>query len=145
MFIRKKTSFHRIQKFICIIIIPFISILSLSGCSKHDEYPKTKDIDYTVVTGGDIPKELRRMINERKDSAFELSFSCEGELYIVKGYGKQLSPSFSITVNELYISDNYIVFDTELYGPKKQSNSKNKSYPYIVVKTEYINKSIVFK
>ena len=76
---------------------------------------------------------------------FELSFSCEGELYIVKGYGKQLSPDFSITVNELYLSDNYIVFDTELYGPKQKSTSKAKSYPYIVVKTEYINKSIVFK
>lgn len=85
------------------------------------------------------------MIKERKDSAFELSFSCEGELYIVKGYGKQLSPEFSITVNELYLSDNYIVFDTELYGPKNETKSKAKSYPYIVVKTEYINKSIVFK
>lgn len=145
MFIRKKTSFHRIRESICIIILSFVTIFLFSGCSKQDDYPKTKDLDYTVVTGGEIPNELRRMINERKDSAFELSFSCEGELYIVKGYGKQLSPGFSITVNELYLSDNYIVFDTELYGPKQKPNSKNKSFPYIVVKTEYINKSIVFK
>ena len=142
---RKKSSFHRIREAACVIITIFTALLLFSGCTKQEEYPKTKDIDYTVVTGYEIPKELRHMIKERKDSAFELSFSCEGELYIVKGYGKQLSPEFSITVNELYLSDNYIVFDTKLYGPKKETKSKTESYPYIVVKTEYINKSIVFK
>lgn len=145
MFKRKKTSFHRIQEFIYLLITTITVTLLFSGCIKQDEYPKTKDLDYTIVTGGEIPNELRQMIKERKNSAFELSFSCEGELYIVKGYGKQLSPSFSITVNELYLSDNYIVFDTELYGPKKETTSKKQSYPYIVVKTEYINKSIVFR
>ena len=145
MFNRKKTSFHRIQILICTLIIMLFSLFCLNGCAADNDYPKTKDIDYTVVTRNEIPKELRKMIKERKDSAFELSFSCEGELYIVKGYGKQLSPEFSITVNELYLSDNYIVFDTELYGPKNETKSKTKSYPYIVVKTEYINKSIVFK
>ena len=145
MFIRKKTSFHRIRESICIVIISLATALLFSGCTKQDDYPKTNDLDYTVVTGGEVPDELRKMINERKDSAFQLSFSCAGELYIAKGYGKQLSPGFSITVNELYLSDNYIVFDTELYGPKQKTNSKTQSYPYIVIKTEYINKSIVFK
>ena len=145
MFNRKKTSFHQIQILSCTLIIMLFSLFCLNGCATDNDYPKTKDIDYTVVTGNEIPKELRKMIKERKDSAFELSFSCEGELYIVKGYGKQLSPEFSITVNELYLSDNYIVFDTELYGTKNETKSKTKSYPYIVVKTEYINKSIVFK
>ncbi len=145
MFNRKKTSLHRIQVYIFLLLTALSATFLFSGCSKQEDYPKTKDIDYTVITGGEIPQELRKMIKERKDNAFELSFSCEGELYIVKGYGRQLSPDFSISVNELYLSDNYIVFDTELYGPKKKSTSKTKSYPYIVVKTEYINKSIVFK
>ncbi len=145
MFNRKKTSLHRIQVYIFLLLTALSATFLFSGCSKQEDYPKTKDIDYTVITGGEIPQELRKMIKERKDNAIELSFSCEGELYIVKGYGRQLSPDFSITVNELYLSDNYIVFDTELYGPKQKSTSKAKSYPYIVVKTEYINKSIVFK
>lgn len=145
MFNRKKASFHRIQTVICTIATAIAILFCSSGCAETDDYPKTRDIDYTVVTGNEIPNELRKMIKERKNSAFQLSFSCDGELYIVKGYGKQLSPEFSITVNELYLSDKYIVFDTELYGPKKETRSKSKSYPYIVVKTEYINKSIVFK
>lgn len=85
MFNRKKTSFHRIQILICTLIIMLFSLFCLNGCAADNDYPKTKDIDYTVVTGNEIPKELRKMIKERKDSAFELSFSCEGELYIVKG------------------------------------------------------------
>ena len=123
MFNRKKNSFHRIQVYIFLLSAALSPTLLFSGCSKQDDYPKTRDIDYTVVTGSEIPQELRKMIRERKENAFELSFSCEGELYIVKGYGKQISalPSmnfiFQITIS--YLTRNYMVLSkNQLLKPR---------------------------
>ena len=53
---------------------------------------------------------------------------------------------YSISVNELYLTENSIVIDTELKGPEKGENpGADKSYPYIVVRTEYLENPVVFQ
>lgn len=107
---------------------------------------KTSPVDFTVVTDGDIPKELKKLIKERRKNPFELSYSDGSYLYVVKGYGKQETQDYSIKVNDFYMSDDSLVFDTELSGPEKNENvSKKPSYPYIVVKTKYLENSIIFQ
>lgn len=120
--------------------------LPLSGCSKNEDPQKTSALDFTVVSGSDIPEELQTLIKERQENAFELTFSDTSCLYIIKGYGKQSSGGYSIVVNDFYQSNDDLIFDTELFGPKKDETfSTLPSYPYIVIKTEFRENPVVFR
>lgn len=120
--------------------------LILTGCERNDAPKKTNPLEFTVVSGTDIPDELQTLIKERKKNAFELTFSDNSYLYIIKGYGQQDSGGYNIVVNDFYQSDDCLVFDTELFGPKKDEKVSDAiSYPYIVIKTEYRENPVVFR
>lgn len=140
----KKLLFNCIKPGFFIFLL--ISLLYFTiGCEKKEE-KKTSSVDFTVVTEGDMPKDLKKLIKERRKNPFELSYSDGSYLYIVKGYGKQETSDYSIIVNDFYLSGDNLVFDTDLSGPGQDNNvSGQASYPYIVIKTEYIENSIIFK
>ena len=49
-------------------------------------------------------------------------------------------------MNELYLTENAIVIDTELKGPEKgEETGVEKSYPYIVIRTEYLENPVIFQ
>jgi len=128
-------------------IISLILCLSLFlvGCEKETRPAKIGKLEYTLVAGSDIPQELKKLINDRKKKAFELTYSENSCLYIVKGYGKQKSGGYSIKINEFYQAKDTLVLDTELFGPKKdQKVSDQPSYPYIIIKTEYREEPVTF-
>lgn len=122
-------------------------VRSLSGCTVNgDNGNKVRDLDFTVVADTDIPQELKQVIAEKQQSPFKLTYSDDKNLYIVVGYGKQASGGYSIAVNDLYLTDNSIVLDTELIGPDKGENKGTEpSYPFIVIKTEMSELPVVFQ
>lgn len=127
------------------LIIILISLLC--GCkAETTKNEKIKELKFTVVENVDVPEELAKAIDSKKQQPFKLSFSSEGYLYIVEGYGEQNTGGYSIQVNELYESSNAIYIDTSLVGPEKDKVvTQAKTYPYVVVKTEFIDKNIVFE
>lgn len=127
-------------------ILLFCFCILLSGCNKNASPKKTNPLEYTVTSGSDIPDDLQKLINERQKNAFELTFSDNSYLYIVKGYGRQESGGYSIVIHDFYQADTELVFDTELFGPKKDEPvSGSPSYPYIVIKTEYRENPVIFQ
>lgn len=122
-------------------------VRTLSGCSmKKDDGNKVRDMEFAVVAEADIPKELVQIIAEKQQSPFKLTYSDDQNLYIVAGYGKQEGGGYSIAVNELYLTENSIVLDTDLIGPGKGENAGTEpSYPYIVIKTELSELPVVFQ
>ena len=49
-------------------------------------------------------------------------------------------------MEEQYLTENSIVIDTELKGPEKgETVGVEKSYPYIVVQTEYLENPVIFQ
>lgn len=122
-------------------------VRTLSGCTVNgDNGNKIRDLDFTVVADTDIPQELKQIIAEKQQSPFKLTYSDDKNLYIVVGYGKQASGGYSIAVNDLYLTDNSIVLDTELIGPDKGENTGTEpSYPFIVIKTEMSELPVVFQ
>ena len=125
--------------FLCCYLLP-------AGCSYSEAPKKTKDLDFTVVSGTDIPEELQGLIKDRQENSFELTFSNNSCLYIIKGYGKQSSGGYSIVINDFYQSGDELVFDTDLFGPKKDETvSETPSYPYIVIKTKFLENPVVFR
>ena len=62
------------------------------------------------------------------------------------GYGKQSSGGYSIVVDDLYMTDTNIVIATTLKGPEQASSGQETpSYPYLVVKTEYVDRQIIYE
>lgn len=122
-------------------------ILSAAGCSiEKTDSNKIKDLEFSIVEESQMPEELLAAIEEKKINEFKLTFATNTELYIVVGYGAQPTNGYSISVEELYLSSNAIYIKTNLIGPVKGEIIMDvESYPYIVVKMEYIDKSVVFK
>lgn len=135
------------KRWIAVICI-LAALLTAAGCAKGDEDAKDKvaDLEFTVVSEAEIPEELKQLIEEKKANEFKLSYSAEGYLYIVAGYGKKDTGGYSVSVKALYLTENAIVMDSDLTGPEQDEEvSKAPSYPYIVVRMEDRPESIVFR
>ena len=117
------------------------------GCSVEKENDaKVKDLDFVIVEEKDVPEELKKVMESKKQQIFKLTYEDNGEMYIAVGYGEQKIGGYSIQIKELYLSENAVYFDTDLKGPKKEEiTEETKSYPYIVVKTEHRDESVVFQ
>lgn len=128
------------------VLILICSIL-LSGCSiGTSKTTKLRDLEFTVVSEEKLPEELKQLIDERKSSPFKLTYHDNDYLYIAIGYGEQPTGGYSIAVNELYLTENAIYISTSLLGPGPEDKTGSApSYPYIVVKTEYLDKEVVFE
>lgn len=137
---------RRFGIFILLLMI-ITTTVAMVGCKKEDdEIKKIRDLDFTVVEDADLPGELKDLIDEKKAEPFKLSYSNKDNLYIAVGYGKQNTGGYSITVDKLYLTKNAIYIDTNLIGPSSDDVvSQNATYPYVVVKLEYIDKRVVFE
>jgi hypothetical protein len=121
--------------------------LLFTACKSEDtDVKKIKDLEFTVVEDADVPEQLMQIINEKKKEPFKLSYSNADNLYIVVGYGEQPTGGYSISVDDLFLTSNAVYIDTNLIGPSETEKVVNAvTYPYVVVKTEFIDKSVVFK
>jgi hypothetical protein len=120
--------------------------MSVYACGqKQDTMAKIKDLECTVLAEENIPEELLEKIEDKKEEAFKMTFEDQGFLYICVGYGTQKTGGYSIAVNALYETTNAVYIDTNLIGPSPEEKSNPvESYPYVVVKTEFIEKPVVF-
>jgi len=46
----------------------------------------------------DLPAELAALIQEKKANEFQLTYQSEKDLFLIKGYGQQISGGYSISV-----------------------------------------------
>lgn len=132
---------------VIIAAVCLVAAAALSGCGgeKGDE-SKVRDLDFTVVGQNEVPQELMEIIGQKKTESFRLTFSSGEDLYIAAGYGEQKTGGYSISVPELYLTDNSIVIKTELKGPEKgEQTGPDCSYPFIVIKTAFREEPVVFK
>ncbi len=121
--------------------------LIASGCTADKaEKEKVRDLEYTVIGEADAPQELQQILAEKRTQPFKLTYSDDRNLYIVVGYGPQNTGGYSIAVEELYLTDNSIVADTELLGPQKgEAAAPETSYPLIIIMTEYLESPVIFQ
>lgn len=130
----------------CYILLLVGCIFLLAGCAmKSSEKIRLRDLDFTVLSEDVIPKELLDVIEERKEEPFELSFKDGKNLYLVVGYGKQETGGYSIVVEDLYLTEEAIYVSTSLLGPDPGQKDTRESYPVIVIKTELLDKTILFE
>lgn len=130
-----------------LIVIMMFLVSLLCACSvvaKHRE--KVREIDYTVVAREELPELLQSQIDAQKESDMQMSYNDGEFMYIVRGYGKQEKAGYSISVEDLYMSEDCIVFDTLLLGPKGEDDGEKKeTMPYVVVKLEALDLPVVYE
>ena len=85
------------------------------------------------------------VLEEKKEKEFQLSYETGEDLYLAKGYGRQMSGGYSIQVEELGESSNGIFFVTKLLGPEDLKEAGVPSYPCIVIKTRKQEKPVTFR
>lgn len=140
----KGYEYQRRMASVCLVCL--LCFLVYACGKKQDSMEKIKDLEYTVIAEDNIPEELFDKIEEKKENAFRLTFEDQGFLYICMGYGTQQTGGYSIAVNALYETANAVYIDTNLIGPSpEEKKNQVKSYPFVVVKTEFLDKPVVFE
>lgn len=117
----------------------------LGGCSLiRIEEEERKPLEYTVVKQEDIPEEAAELIERKKKQEFQMTYQVGEELYLIRGYGQQMTGGYSIQAEEVSASSNAVFFRTKLLGPSESQVGSEPSYPYIVVKIRYTDMPVVF-
>ena len=120
----------------------------LTGCGMSGERNiKLRDLDFTVLSEEKIPEELKTVIAEEGSEPFRLTYSDNQNLYISIGYGEQKTGGYSIAVDELYLTDDAVHVSTSLLGPDitgQKSGAGKPTTPYIVIKTELLDKTVIY-
>lgn len=120
-------------------------LFSLVSCGfEKNNTTKIRDLEYTVLETEEIPAEFLEEIEEQKAGEFKMTYTYDGYLYIARGYGMQETGGYSIQMQELYLTENAIYFESQLLGPTKEEAIGAVSYPYIVIKTEAMDRNVVF-
>lgn len=134
------------KKRISLFLLLLFLIYAISGCKiiRIEEEP-AQLLKYTVVPADDIPADALELIEEKKKDEFEITYQRGEELYLIKGYGQQMTGGYSIQVKGLTASPSAIFLKTCLLGPREKPQHSTPSYPFIVVKTAYQNLPVQFE
>lgn len=129
----------------------FIMILScvimlavLGGCVEKEKEEERKERDFTICTEDQTPEEVKKIIEEKKESAFQFTYSLQEYMYIVIGYGEQKGGGYSIEVVEFSEDQENVYVNTNLMGSDKVQKEGIKTYPYIVMKCVKPKRNVIF-
>lgn len=141
----ENTGKHRLY-FRILFLAGLLLALTLTGCiSRPQKTEKLRDLEFTVMDKEKVPDELKAAVQENRDMPFKLTYADQGYLYIAEGYGPQKKSGYSVEVTGLYETENAVYIHTNLLGPEKGEKTQDVvTYPYVVVKLEYIDKNVVF-
>ena len=114
-------------------------LMLCQGCSvKKMNTEKIRDVEITVLEEEKIPEEFLTQIEEKKSGPFKITYADKDALYKTSGY--------SIEVKECYETENAIYIHTNLIGPSKEEKIvEAKTFPYVAVKMQFIDKNVVFE
>lgn len=121
--------------------------LGFAGCGQVTvSEQRIRDLDYTVLSEEKLPEELGKIIESKRETPFKMTFQDDGYLYVCQGYGMQKTGGYCIQVTDLYETRNAVCFKAMLMGPSpSEPVTGQPSFPYIVIKTEYLDKTVVFE
>lgn len=89
---------------------------------RHDAAEKGKEhaVEYTVLGEDQIPDEIRKVVDVKKQEEFQMTYQEEDMLYLLQGYGIQSSGGYSIRVEKVSENDTELHVKTKLIGPEEK-------------------------
>ena len=120
------------------------SLAFMASCGAEEA--KIRDLEAVIVSEEALPTQLREIIESKKENPFQFTFSDKENLYVCIGYGRQETGGYSVTLNDLYLTETEVRVSTTLLGPDVTGQAKKTAtYPYIVIRTELVEQPVVFK
>lgn len=135
---------HKLWKAAASLLAMCTLLCTLAACTLTGS-GEGESLGFTIVSEEKVPEELMTLIEERLSEPFQLTFHDGDYLYIVIGYGEQSVGGYSIAVDELCQTDTAVCVDTTLIGPQDPDADTAPSYPYIVIKLDYIELPVNFE
>lgn len=127
----------------CLLLTLAVLLVGCKG-DKLDEQ-RLADLEYTVTSEDRLPEELKLLVDGKKQQPFKMTYRDGDYLYICQGYGVQPTGGYSIQVGEVYRTSNAIYFSSTLIGPSgSELITEKETTPYIVIKIEYQDMTVVF-
>lgn len=135
------------MKKICILgVMVFAFLLTSCKLEKQETESQTSRVDYGLVQDIELPKEISEYLESNKKQPFKTSYTSQGYMYIIVCYGEMKTSGYSIEVSDIFQTEKEIHLETKLIGPSASDKVNEVStYPYIVLKVEECEKSVVFK
>ena len=121
-------------------------LLLLAGCSvvlKSDG--ERTAVEYELMDIRDVPEDMQKKIEERKEEPFQITYRDMEYLYIAEGYGKKEESGYCIEVTECAQNGDAIYIDAILHGPGGTGSICETEYPFYVVRTAYTEKHVIFE
>lgn len=135
-----------LKKIAGIVVLLCGAILFLAGCRliRIEEEERTP-LEYSIVKQEEIPLEAVELMEQKKKQEFQMTYQVEDVLYLMKGYGQQMTGGYSISVEEVSESENGVFCKTRLIGPSEGEQGGEPSYPCIVLKIKNTEKPVQFQ
>lgn len=116
-----------------------------TGCLKlENKEQQRQKVVYVVCKRSVIPTQLGQLIDEEKKEAFHFTYTTGEFTYYVIGYGRQPGNGYKIKVKEFCEDEAHIYIDTTLIGVTKEHQREGTSYPYIILKSQFYEKDVIF-
>ena len=136
-----------VKKWIWLFLAACVALIGLSGCrGKGQDGKERSEVEFTVVSKEEIPKELAAEIEKNKQGEIRMEYTDGENQYLIRGYGEQKTGGYSISVIECTEDEETLYLDTRLLGPANEEQiTKEPSYPYIVLKIEAREKEVMIQ
>lgn len=131
------------RKFVWMLIC-IILCFGSTRCVKKDKQGQREKVVYVICKRDVVPTQLGELIDEQKTQAFHFTYTTGDFTYYVVGYGRQPGSGYKIKVKEFSADQTHIYIDTTLEGVTKEHQRKGRSYPYIILKSQFYEKDVIF-
>lgn len=125
---------------VCLAVAVFLTGCELIRIEEGERTP----VEYAIVKQEELPDEAVEFIEQRKKKEFQMTYLVGDALYLLKGYGEQMTGGYSIQVEEVSESENGVFCKTRLIGPSEGNQGGEPSYPCIVLKIKKTGKPVQF-
>lgn len=120
-----------------LIIIFICCILLCCGCGTNLAKGKKEAIEYTICKDSSFPRQLKELVQQKKEKPGTFTYKNSMYTYLVVCYGSQSYSGYSIQVEECYRTEDVLYLETQLMGPSgAEPIVKTETFPYIVIRCE---------
>lgn len=144
-------------KMMFLAVLSGLLLIGCIGCIRlgKDKSVKRAAVDYVVCDNTMLPDELMRIIDDRKDDKFTLSYNTNEYTYIAIGYGLHSTDGYMVELKDIFATDKACYVECSLISREYVQSmgtetdgervcSEPSVCPYIVLKCNKLNLPVVY-